>query len=87
MTNLWFKRKRYGYGWTPATKEGWWVVVLYTLVVMLAAFTFLRATPSPRDVALFVGVMGFASAALIYVCFRTGETPRWQWGEDDVDTK
>jgi len=29
----WFKRKLYGFGWMPATKQGWTVLALYVLFV------------------------------------------------------
>ena len=35
----WFKRKLYGWGWTPARWQGWVVLVVYIIGVMAFAFT------------------------------------------------
>jgi predicted anti-sigma-YlaC factor YlaD len=87
MATLWFKRKTYGYGWTPATKEGWWVIVVYTLFVTLSGIYFVRDAATVADIALFCLSLVAASAILIGVCIKKGETPRWQWGErtDEID--
>lgn len=87
MTELWFKRKTYGYGWTPATKEGWIVIAVYTLFVLMSGLYFMSDTPSPRETIFFVLSVIGASAVLIIICFKKGETPRWQWGEDKEDSK
>ncbi len=81
MTDPWFKRKTYGYGWTPATKEGWVVVVIYTLFVTLSGIYFVRDAATVTDIVLFSVSLIVASCVLIGVCFWKGETPRWQWGE------
>lgn len=31
---LWFKRKTYGWGWTPVAWQGWLVIVLYVLFIV-----------------------------------------------------
>jgi hypothetical protein len=31
MRNIWFKAKRYGYGWTPYTWEGWLVFFIFLI--------------------------------------------------------
>ncbi|MEX0910375.1 MAG: hypothetical protein WDZ73_01320 [Candidatus Paceibacterota bacterium] len=37
---IWFKRKLYGWGWYPASREGWLVTVVYmTIIVFLALAT------------------------------------------------
>jgi hypothetical protein len=79
--HLWFKRKLYGWGWTPVTWQGWAVIVGFLTV--LAFDFFYIAQPLPEfDVPpiafllrtlLYVGV-------LIALCYKKGEKPRWQWG-------
>jgi hypothetical protein len=34
---LWFRPKSFGYGWTPATWEGWLVTGLAVVVVVVVA--------------------------------------------------
>ena len=30
----WFRRKRWGYGWTPVTWQGWLVVALFVAIAL-----------------------------------------------------
>ena len=74
----WFPAKRYGWGWGPPTCwQGWLVVLLYALLVLAGCI----AWPPPRDSVHFLLWMAFVTALLIAVCWRTGEPPRWRWGE------
>ncbi len=43
----WFKRKLYGWGWTPAKWQGW-VVVLAFVIFLLGSALLLGETPSPE---------------------------------------
>jgi hypothetical protein len=47
-SSYWFKRKRYGWGFTPATWQGWAVVLGYLIVVIALVPAFLDA---PDEVA------------------------------------
>ena len=40
MDKIWFKAKRIGYGWYPATKEGYIVVFTYVLLIIAFALEF-----------------------------------------------
>ena len=79
--NYWFVNKTYGWGWTPATWQGWLVLATYLLAV---AFFFLNIQEhmSAREVILRIALpIVLFTIALIVVCYKTGERPRWQWGE------
>lgn len=71
----WFKRKTYGWGWTPSTWQGWAVLALY-LFGAVKGF-----------VSVFAPGFLLLTAALIAVCYLTGEKPRWQWGKKKDDDK
>lgn len=80
--NLWFKRKLYGWGWTPVRWQGWLTIVVYVWVV----WSFFRdadaASHSVSDTLIrFAIPLVVATSALIVVCYKKGEKPRWQWGE------
>ena len=76
----WFKRKLYGWGWTPATREGWLVTVLFIVaiggVVGRAAVLDLPETAIPVHVILPALIL---SGLLFFVCYKKGEKPAWQW--------
>lgn len=77
---LWFKRKWYGWGWYPASWQGWLVTVAYVgLIIALASSVDDGSTD--KEVALMVLLPSLIlTAAFIRVAYATGERPRWQWG-------
>ncbi len=85
MKRLWFKRKNYGWGWYPCCWQGWSVLALFTLVILIGSITissYVEARPEETTVAvpLFLVLCVALTGALFFVCYRTGEAPRWQWG-------
>ena len=78
-TGYWFRAKRYGWGWTPCTWQGW--AILAAFVALLAANAL--AFPPRRDFPAYIaGVVGLI-VLLVAVCWLKGEPPRWRWGDDD----
>lgn len=78
----WFKRKTYGYGWTPATKEGWIVLLLYFVALSLIMFS-VEIERGPQVLTRIVIPTLILTGLLIFVCYKKGEKPKWQWGERD----
>jgi len=84
MTHLWFRAKTYGWGWTPASIEGWLVLAVFVVgvgadIVVLKH----RIVPGALGAAftIFFAVLTILVGALIAVCWMTGERPRWHWGD------
>lgn len=76
----WFKRKVWGWGWVPATWQGWVVLGLWLTAVMFFALTLDENSP-PREVMFtFVLPILLLTTTLIGICYKKGEKPRWQWG-------
>lgn len=80
MKKLWFKRKAYGWGWYPATWQGWLVLALY--IASTFAFSSSVDNSSTDREVFFMLVLPFLilTTALIRICYARGESPRWQWG-------
>lgn len=76
----WFKRKLYGWGWTPARWQGWLVIFVFLGIICAISFTLPRDNASAYDMTQFFVELFIAIAALILICYKTGERPRWQWG-------
>lgn len=75
----WFKRKLYGFGWTPATKAGWFTTVLFMAIVIGTALlheTYPQVIPPATLLAVILGAL----VLFLVVVYKTGESPRWQWG-------
>lgn len=80
MQKKWFKPKRYGWGWRPATWQGWAVIGIYVILVMADLYIFKRE--SANDFIFgFIPELIILTAILIAICYVTGEKPRWQWSE------
>ncbi len=80
--HFWFKRKIFGWGWTPVTWQGWLVIILYVAIVALFALTIDENSPTREVVFTFLFPTAAFTVLLIRICYRKGESPRWQWGKD-----
>jgi hypothetical protein len=82
MTTYWFRPKRYGYGATPITWQGW-CVTIGTVLVMVAVSLFLRlADWHAWNLAALVAFDAAALALLFMVSRRkTDGEWRWRWGD------
>ncbi len=81
MKKLWFKAKEYGWGWYPATREGWAVTFGYIALMMIPPLLFDFKTHTAKDVYIFlIPIWSVLTAVMIYISYKTGEKPRWRWG-------
>lgn len=77
---LWFKRKLYGWGWTPATWQGWTSTGLFLSIIFLLSFR-VEGISSGKEVFLrFVLPVVALTILFILLAHKKGEKPRWQWG-------
>lgn len=77
----WFKAKLYGWGWTPATWQGWLVMLVFIALIMLNAFRLDLYTQSESDTIFnFIPQTFILVIVLLIICWIKGEKPRWQWG-------
>ncbi len=75
----WFKRKLYGWGWTPATREGWGILVLFAGLIVCNFIRIDRASHSASDTLInFFPQTIIVVFILIVICYKTGEKPKWQ---------
>lgn len=76
----WFKRKLYGWGWTPVTWQGWLLIIVYILLIVVFSMTIDNTSPRQEVVFTFILPVVLLTVALIRICYRKGEKPKWQWG-------
>jgi len=84
MTKLWFKARSYGWGWTPASIEGWLVIAVFLVLVLAGAAVFAHQVRAGAGTGvatwLFVLWIVLLSGLLTAIAYATGEPPRWRWG-------
>ena len=86
MKHIWFKRKTFGWGWTPATWQGWIILAVYIYLLVLL-FRSIDATSHSDSDTLIAFALPFIvlTLALMGICRLFGEKPRWSWGDDSED--
>jgi len=80
---LWFKRKTYGWGWTPITWQGWLMVFFYVGIVGFLLSGINEKSSVGDVVTLFIIPTFFLTLFFISVAYKKGEKPKWQWGEKE----
>ena len=72
MKTRWFKRKAYGWGWTPSTWQGWSVTAIYALVLVKLFIAIGRRSSSLSD-----ALIGFIMITMFFklVSMLIGESP------------
>lgn len=80
----WFKRRRYGWGWTPSTWQGWALLVAMVLLVLVPAFVLPRHDGTGATVGFLMWTLGVV-AVFVAVATAKGPRPRWRWGKSDRD--
>ena len=74
----WFAPRRYGYGATPVTWQGWAISVVFILFALGIMFQF-RQRPLVE-----IAILTPATIILLVVTAKTTRGGwRWRWGEDD----
>lgn len=76
----WFKRKLYGWGWTPATWQGWFLMSTYIIFVCIVALSIDKNLSFNENIFIFILPLVIFTAILLYICYKKGEKPKWQWG-------
>lgn len=75
----WFKRKLYGWGWIPATWEGW----LTTLIFVIAIVFVVQEIVEKHGMGVTWGywtTFALLIILLFLIGYKKGERPKWQWG-------
>ena len=78
---LWFRAKRWGWGWYPIAWQGWVVIIIYVAFIIKFALVADLYKHSGSD-ALFAFAVPYviATSALLAICYKKGEVLGWHWG-------
>jgi len=79
--DIWFKAKRYGAGWCPCTWQGWIVVLVFILLIILNSFIInhIFQIQKERSIAFSFQLI-VLTLILIYISKKKGEKFGWRWG-------
>lgn len=77
--DLWFKKKKYGLGWTPANWKGWVVTALF-MAVVIASVINVGDSSSVKEVIFAVIRVSAWSAIFLFIAYKKGEKLEWRWG-------
>jgi hypothetical protein len=82
MTTYWFRPKRYGYGDTPTTWQGWAVVAAFVLIVVTSTSRLAVTGAESRWFWIAAAIDAVALVALVTLVRRkTDGEWRWRWGD------
>lgn len=76
----WFIAKTYGYGWTPASWQGWVLTLSYVGSIVIAGWRFSNTAALGRTSISHFAPLLLATLVYFWIVIKTGERPRWQWG-------
>jgi len=76
----WFKRKLFGWGWTPATWQGWLIIFVFIVLILLFAMTIDENSSNREIVFTLILPVALLTITLIRICYLKGEKPKWQCG-------
>lgn len=66
--------------WTPVTRQGWLVTVMYVGLVFLFSLTIDENSPTREIFLTFVLPVTLLTISFLRIAYKKGETPKWQWG-------
>ncbi|MFZ2153638.1 MAG: hypothetical protein WAV16_00180 [Candidatus Moraniibacteriota bacterium] len=76
----WFKAKLFGWGWTPATWQGWLVMLAYVFFLIIFSLTIDKNSSDKEALNTFVFPVVLLTFVFIFIAYKKGEKPRWNWG-------
>jgi len=77
MSKLWFKAKKYGFGWYPSTWQGWMVILIYVIIFSILVYIF--ETNVEKYLIPYIISIIILSLLLIYISYKKGEKAGWRW--------
>ncbi len=80
---LWFTARSYGWGWTPASWEGWLAITIYFILFAHIMRNIIALADAGRFEGMWMivsfGRILLITIALLLVCYLKGEKPHWNW--------
>jgi len=87
QNKYWFKRRRFGYGWVPVTKQGFLLVSGFLLVIVASSFLLELVPDKDMFVASILYLIAVAVLVIVMIIMTRlhGPKPKWRWGVSKKD--
>jgi hypothetical protein len=84
---LWFKRRRYGWGYIPVTWQGALCLIVFVGVLFAAVLQLPKndTQPTTGQVIAFLTMVAADLVLLLTVSVVKGPSPHWRWGKKPGD--
>lgn len=84
MQRYWFKQKRYGYGASPSSWQGWALTAAYVAILtVMSVWLTERAVRGESGILTFIVLTAVLTLIFVAIAWRTTEGGwRWRWGDD-----
>lgn len=77
--HYWFRSKKYGFGWQPCSWQGWMVLFLYLVILMLLFIFYDKQSHSVTNFMMnILPTVVFATFTLMWIMYAKGEPHRWK---------
>lgn len=79
---LWFKAHTYGYGWTPATWQGWLLLAIMLFLSVFVGFLVSDHAGTINQIIIDAFPFWFLIITTFFaIVHRTGDKAHWHWGK------
>jgi hypothetical protein len=88
VKQYWFKSYKLGYGWYPASWQGWIVILIYGLNIYFGIRFFGEHVAGKINTLMaYLPVLILTTVMFLIIVVRTGEEARWRWGSKSGGSK
>ena len=78
--NHWFRARWYGWGWVPATWQGWLSTAVYIFLVIVLGVFLDENKQAKENTVMFLLVLTLLTISFCILAYKKGERPKWSWG-------
>jgi hypothetical protein len=78
----WFRAKKYGWGWTPSTWQGWGITSLYCFSIAGITLGVLPRIENANNenemlvyLLTYISILIISTSIMIFVAYKYGENP------------
>jgi len=76
---LWFRAKRFGWGWQPISWQGWIITLIYVLGLLNYVLQASREHSGSDFLIYFAMRFVPLTIVFLFICYIEGEKPGWHW--------